>query len=162
MESNNRHLSSLLRQNKLIAETVVTPEWLKRTVQERLQKAWPQIPTYRLEELAHKATTPRFDDVVPVTDRATLLVLILGGEIDFLKEYLTRLSTLHGIKEIHPDSGDLVRAAELAGRLSDYSGYRVSIVGLTNFYHLNEIIDSHMYAGRLVGITVDVLEPITD
>jgi hypothetical protein len=136
--------------------------WIRRTVEERLKKAWPQIPVYGLEELAHKATTPRFAEAVPVADRATLLVLILGGEVNFLNAYLERLSTLHGIKELHPDNGDLVAAADIAGRLSDYSGYKVRIVGLTNFVHLNEIVDSHMHAGRLVGITVDILESTTN
>jgi hypothetical protein len=146
----------------MFANMVITPEMISKGAWDRYKKAWPQLPVYDLEELAHKATTPRFDAEVPIEQRATLLVLILGSEINFLKQYLIRLSTLHGIKEVHPDSGDLVHAADLAGRLSAYSGYKVAVVGVTNLHDFSQTIDRYIRTERLVGITVDVFEPTTN
>jgi hypothetical protein len=142
----------------LLGKATLTMDQIARMAYKDLKKTWPQLPIYKLEELAHKATTPRFEEPVPLDQCRRILVLVMGAQPNFLIRYITRLSELHGIKEIHPDTAGLVLAGAGACYLHAVAGYQVEFVGITNFYDFGEAIREHMATGRLVGIAVDAFE----
>jgi len=123
-----------------------------------LARNYPQVPIYTLEELVHKATTPRFETPQPTLECPLLLMLLMSTEANLLLQYMRRVSQVHGLKGLDPDNSGLLVASAGVSMLQAYAGYEVRAVGVENPVAFEQAMQKYLHTRRLVGVTVDVLE----